>query len=156
MSLIQQELQDLKIQLESEGKHKHVAGETKIIRKIDFLKEQFRELLVESRQRRAAEQENAMILSEDDPVNYSSVKCFLLIRLSLVTTCGKTSVATVPWSFEITLTHIRPLFWLLLITLRKIWEAENLQIRYLQCELSSFQPKKYRFVCWVRILWKSM
>lgn len=67
MSLIQQELQDLKIQLESEGKHKHVAGETKIIRKIDFLKEQFRELLVESRQRRAAEQENAMILSEDDP-----------------------------------------------------------------------------------------
>lgn len=102
MSLIQQELQDLKIQLESEGKHKHVAGETKIIRKIDFLKEQFRELLVESRQRRAAEQENAMILSEDDPVNYCSVKCFPLIRLSLVTTCGKTSVATVPWSFEIT------------------------------------------------------
>lgn len=98
MSLIQQELQDLKIQLESEGKHKHVAGETKIIRKIDFLKEQFRELLVESRQRRAAEQENAMILSEDDPVNYSYIiyKCFLLIRLSLVTTCGKTSVATVP------------------------------------------------------------
>lgn len=86
MSLIQQELQDLKIQLESEGKHKHVAGETKIIRKIDFLKEQFRELLVESRQRRAAEQENAMILSEDDPVNYCSVKCFPLIRLSLVTT----------------------------------------------------------------------
>ena len=68
MSLIQQELQDLKIQLEAEGKHKHIAGETKIIRKIDFLKEQFRELLVESRQRRAAEQENAMILSEDDPV----------------------------------------------------------------------------------------
>nr|XP_022293337.1 uncharacterized protein LOC111103965 isoform X4 [Crassostrea virginica]XP_022293338.1 uncharacterized protein LOC111103965 isoform X4 [Crassostrea virginica] len=67
MSLIQQELQDLKIQLEAEGKHKHIAGETKIIRKIDFLKEQFRELLVESRQRRAAEQENAMILSEDDP-----------------------------------------------------------------------------------------
>lgn len=95
MSLIQQELQDLKIQLESEGKHKHVAGETKIIRKIDFLKEQFRELLVESRQRRAAEQENAMILSEDDPVNYSSVKCFLLIRLSLVTTCGKTSVTPI-------------------------------------------------------------
>lgn len=114
MSLIQQELQDLKIQLESEGKHKHVAGETKIIRKIDFLKEQFRELLVESRQRRAAEQENAMILSEDDPVNYSSVKCFLLIRLSLVTTCGKTSVATVPWSFEITRTHIRPLWHILI------------------------------------------
>lgn len=114
MSLIQQELQDLKIQLESEGKHKHVAGETKIIRKIDFLKEQFRELLVESRQRRAAEQENAMILSEDDPVNYSSVKCFLLIRLSLVTTCGKTSVATVLWSFEITRTHIRPLWHILI------------------------------------------
>lgn len=94
MSLIQQELQDLKIQLESEGKHKHVAGETKIIRKIDFLKEQFRELLVESRQRRAAEQESAMILSEDDPVNYSFVKCFAHTRLSLVTKCGRTSMAT--------------------------------------------------------------
>lgn len=67
--MIQQEVHDLKIQLEAEGRHKFSDGETKLMKKIEGLKEQFRELVVEMRQRKAAESENAMILSDDDPVS---------------------------------------------------------------------------------------
>ncbi|KAK3098379.1 hypothetical protein FSP39_018961 [Pinctada imbricata] len=65
MCLIQQEIHDMKVQLDLE---KH-GKETKIMRKIDMLKEQFRELLVEMRQRKAAEAESAVILSSDDDLD---------------------------------------------------------------------------------------
>ena len=62
MSLIQQEIHDLKVHLDLEKANKEV----KFMKKIDTLKEQFRELLVEMRQRKAAEVESAVILSSDD------------------------------------------------------------------------------------------
>ncbi|XP_069102232.1 uncharacterized protein [Argopecten irradians] len=65
MTIIQQEIQELKIQLDLDGRHS--SSETKLRRKIENLKEQFRELLVEMRQRKAAEEENAMILTDEDP-----------------------------------------------------------------------------------------
>ena len=69
MAVIQQEIQDLKVQLDVEGRQKHSSKDQKTMKKIESLKEQFRELLVESRQRKAAESESAMILTEDDNVS---------------------------------------------------------------------------------------
>jgi rRNA-processing protein FCF1 len=68
MACIQQEIQDLKVQLDVEGRQKHSSKDQKTMKRIEALKEQFRELLVESRQRKAAESENAMILTEDENV----------------------------------------------------------------------------------------
>ncbi|XP_033739702.1 LOW QUALITY PROTEIN: uncharacterized protein LOC117327001 [Pecten maximus] len=65
MTIIQQEIQELKVQLDLDGRYS--SSETKLRRKIENLKEQFRELLVEMRQRKAAEEENAMILTDEDP-----------------------------------------------------------------------------------------
>ena len=69
MAVIQQEIQDLKGQLDSDGRQRHFSKDQKIVKKIENLKEHFRELLVECRQRKAAESENAMILTEDDNVS---------------------------------------------------------------------------------------
>ncbi|XP_021364593.1 uncharacterized protein LOC110457585 isoform X1 [Mizuhopecten yessoensis] len=65
MTIIQQEIQELKMQLDLDGRH--TSSETKLRRKIETLKEQFREMMVEMRQRKAAEEENAMILTDEDP-----------------------------------------------------------------------------------------
>lgn len=69
MAVVHQEIQDLKVQLEGEGRQKHSSKDQKIIKRIEALKEQYREILVEIRQRKAAESENAMILTEDDNVS---------------------------------------------------------------------------------------
>ena len=65
MSMIHQELQNLKHQLDS-GKHRGSEHDLKLMKKIENLKEQFREYLVEVRKRKAAQTETAMFLSEDD------------------------------------------------------------------------------------------
>ena len=65
MSLIHQELQNLKHQLDS-GKYRNDGHDLKILKKIENLKEQFREYLVEMRKRKAAQTEMAISLSEDD------------------------------------------------------------------------------------------
>jgi hypothetical protein len=46
MACIQQEIQDLKVQLDVEGRQKHSSKDQKTMKRIEALKEQFRELLV--------------------------------------------------------------------------------------------------------------
>ena len=65
MSLIHQELQNLKHQLDA-GKYRSGEHDLKIMKKIENLKEQFREYLVEMRKRKAAQTEMAIAMSEDD------------------------------------------------------------------------------------------
>ena len=65
MSLIHQELQNLKHQLDA-GKYRSGEHDLKIMKKIENLKEQFRECLVEMRKRKAAQTEMAIAMSEDD------------------------------------------------------------------------------------------
>ncbi|KAL5010311.1 hypothetical protein ScPMuIL_012616 [Solemya velum] len=66
MALVQQELHLLKIQLDTEKPGKHAGADTKLMKKIEQLKEQFRELLVDMRKKKASETENAMILSDEE------------------------------------------------------------------------------------------
>lgn len=65
MSLVQQELHDLKLQLESHSARKFSHNEAHAMKKIEHLKEQFREMMVELRKKRAAENENAVVLTDD-------------------------------------------------------------------------------------------
>ena len=65
MSMIHQELQNLKHQLDA-GRHRNSEHDLKIMKKIENLKEQFREYLVEVRQRKAAQTETGLFFSEDD------------------------------------------------------------------------------------------
>lgn len=65
MVMIHQELQNLKHKMDSR-KHEQLDEDHKLLRRIEQLKEQFRELLVEMRKRKAAESELAMTFSEDD------------------------------------------------------------------------------------------
>ncbi|KAL3882486.1 hypothetical protein ACJMK2_028823 [Sinanodonta woodiana] len=68
MALIQEELLDLKVQLECSGYKKNMDSDVKLITKIETLKEQFRELLVELRRRKAAELESAVLVSEEENI----------------------------------------------------------------------------------------
>lgn len=65
MALVQQELHDMKLQLEAGSSHRLTANDTQLCQRIEKLKERFRELLLHLRKRRAAESENAIILSEE-------------------------------------------------------------------------------------------
>ncbi|XP_041354715.1 uncharacterized protein LOC121372465 [Gigantopelta aegis] len=66
MSLIQNELHDLKLQVESESTHKISHNETHCIKKIENLKEQFRELMVELRRKKATDSEGAVTISSEE------------------------------------------------------------------------------------------
>ncbi|KAL4232938.1 hypothetical protein ACF0H5_007626 [Mactra antiquata] len=68
MSLIHQELQNLKHKLDAK-RYDHSDEDHKLMKKIENLKEQFREMLVEMRKRKAAETELAMSFAEDDMVD---------------------------------------------------------------------------------------
>lgn len=63
--MIHQELQNLKHKLDSR-KYEQLDEDHKLLKRIEHLKEQFRELLVEMRKRKAAESELAITFSEDD------------------------------------------------------------------------------------------
>ncbi|XP_053397752.1 uncharacterized protein LOC123553022 [Mercenaria mercenaria] len=65
MSMIHQELQNLKHKLDAK-RSDHCEEDHKLMKKIENLKEQFREMLVEMRKRKAAESELAMSFNEDD------------------------------------------------------------------------------------------
>lgn len=65
MSLIHQELQNLKHKLDAR-RSEQLDDDHKLMKKIENLKEQFREMLVEMRKRKAAESELAMTFSEED------------------------------------------------------------------------------------------
>ena len=65
MSLIHQELQNLKHKLDAK-RSEHNEEDHKLMKKIENLKEQFREMLVEMRKRKAAESELAITFNEDD------------------------------------------------------------------------------------------
>ena len=65
MMAIHQEIQNLKHKLDG-TKFGEAEASLKIMKKIEAMKEQFRELLVEVRQRKAAEAELAITISEDD------------------------------------------------------------------------------------------
>jgi hypothetical protein len=65
MTLVQQELHDMKLQLEASSAHRITANDTQLRTRIEQLKERFRELLMHLRKRRAMEAENAIILSEE-------------------------------------------------------------------------------------------
>ncbi|XP_012943145.1 uncharacterized protein LOC101863055 [Aplysia californica] len=65
MSLVQQELHDMKLQLEA-GPRNHIShNDTQLMQKIEALKERSRELLMHLRRRKAEESESAVILSDD-------------------------------------------------------------------------------------------
>ncbi|XP_076444913.1 uncharacterized protein LOC143282913 isoform X2 [Babylonia areolata] len=66
MTLVQQELHDMKLQLDSGSSRRITANDTQLCHRIEQLKERSRELLMHFRKRRAAEAENAIILSEED------------------------------------------------------------------------------------------
>ncbi|KAK7108432.1 hypothetical protein V1264_016174 [Littorina saxatilis] len=66
MALVQQELHDMKFQLDSGSSHRITANDTQLCQRIEQLKERFRELLMHLRKRRALEADNAVILSEED------------------------------------------------------------------------------------------
>ena len=65
MALVQQELHDMKLQLDAGSVHRITANDTQLCQRIEQLKERFRELLMHLRKRRAAEAENAIMLSEE-------------------------------------------------------------------------------------------
>lgn len=65
MSLIHQELQNLKHKLDAR-RSEQAEDDHKLMKKIENLKEQFREMLVEMRKRKAAESELAITFSEED------------------------------------------------------------------------------------------
>lgn len=65
MSMVHQELQNTKHQLDAR-RYEQTDEDHKLIKKIEYLKEQFRELLVELRKRKAAMSELAVVFSEDD------------------------------------------------------------------------------------------
>ncbi|XP_060587009.1 uncharacterized protein LOC132742580 [Ruditapes philippinarum] len=65
MSMIHQELQNLKHKLDAK-RSDHSEEDHKLMKKIENLKEQFREMLVEMRKRKAAESELAISFNEDD------------------------------------------------------------------------------------------
>lgn len=65
MMMIHQELQNMKHKMDAR-KHEQLDEDHKLVKRIEHLKEQFRELLVEMRKRKAAESELAMTFSEDD------------------------------------------------------------------------------------------
>jgi len=91
MMMIHQELQNLKHKMDSR-KHEALDEDHKLLRRIEHLKEQFRELLVEMRKRKAAESELAMMFSEEDSTVYiytiahvaKIIACFSLIYLETV------------------------------------------------------------------------
>lgn len=65
MSLVQQELHDLKIQLDS-GPSNHIShNDTQLISRIEALKERSRELMMHLRKRKADESESAVVFSEE-------------------------------------------------------------------------------------------
>ncbi|KAL8575353.1 hypothetical protein ACOMHN_048646 [Nucella lapillus] len=66
MTLVQQELHDMKLQLDSGSSRRITANDTQLCQRIESLKERSRELLMHFRKRRAAEAESAIILSEED------------------------------------------------------------------------------------------
>ena len=66
MSLIQNELHDLKLQVEAGSTHKISHTETHCIKKIENLKEQFRELMVELRRKKASDSEGAVTISSEE------------------------------------------------------------------------------------------
>ncbi|RUS76936.1 hypothetical protein EGW08_015309, partial [Elysia chlorotica] len=66
MALVQTEVQELKVQLESGPSNQISSGDTQLMARIETLKERWRELLLHLRKRKAAESESAVILTEED------------------------------------------------------------------------------------------
>ncbi|GFR62222.1 hypothetical protein ElyMa_005450300 [Elysia marginata] len=66
MSLVQTEVHELKLQLESGPSNQISSGDTQLMARIEALKERWRELLLHLRKRKAAEAESAVILAEED------------------------------------------------------------------------------------------
>ena len=64
MALVQQELHDMKMQLDAGSAHRITANDTQLCQRIEQLKERFRELLMHLRKRRAAEAESIMLSEE--------------------------------------------------------------------------------------------
>ena len=70
MSLVQTEVHELKLQLESGPSNQISSGDTQLMARIETLKERWRELLLHLRKRKAAESESAVILAEEVLVPY--------------------------------------------------------------------------------------
>ncbi|GFN80702.1 hypothetical protein PoB_000720800 [Plakobranchus ocellatus] len=66
MSLVQTEVHELKLQLESGPSNQISSGDTQLMARIETLKERWRELLLHLRKRKAAESESAVILADED------------------------------------------------------------------------------------------
>ncbi|CAG5127576.1 unnamed protein product, partial [Candidula unifasciata] len=65
MSLVEQEVHDLKIQLNSSSSHRISDEDIHLMSRIEALKERSRELMLHLRKRKAEESENAIILTEE-------------------------------------------------------------------------------------------
>ena len=83
MALVQQELHDMKLQLDAGSAHRITANDTQLCQRIEQLKERFRELLMHLRKRRAAEAENSIMLSEEVRAELSFA-CVSLLLLLLI------------------------------------------------------------------------
>ncbi|CAE1313688.1 unnamed protein product [Acanthosepion pharaonis] len=66
MAVVQQELCELKMRLEARSGRKISEKDMRLIRKIEQLKEELRELLVELRKRKS-EEEHSLILTNEEP-----------------------------------------------------------------------------------------
>ncbi|XP_059150102.1 uncharacterized protein LOC131936974 [Physella acuta] len=69
MSLVQQELHEMKLQLESGPSNYISRNDTELMNQIEALKERSRELMMYLRKKKACESENAMIFSEEDDLD---------------------------------------------------------------------------------------
>nr|KAG5708893.1 hypothetical protein BaRGS_009302 [Batillaria attramentaria] len=95
MALVQQELHDMKLQLEAGSSHRLTANDTQLCQRIEQLKERSRELLMYLRKRRAAEAENAVILSEEDELMDSDSDRQRPFRRRTLSMSSKMSTASV-------------------------------------------------------------
>ncbi|ESO98585.1 hypothetical protein LOTGIDRAFT_239021 [Lottia gigantea] len=65
MTLLQQEIHDIKTQLDASSSHRISHSEAHLMQRIEQLKEQFREIMVELRRKRSEENEAAVVISDD-------------------------------------------------------------------------------------------
>ncbi|KAK6169506.1 hypothetical protein SNE40_020548 [Patella caerulea] len=65
MTLLQQEIHEIKLQLDASSSHRISHSEAHLMQRIENLKEQFREIMVELRQKRAEENESAVIIADE-------------------------------------------------------------------------------------------